>query len=258
MAFQASHRFARISPRKVRPLADMIRGKYADEALDLLQYQPQRGARLLEKVIRSALGNAQDPDQNRARAWRWIEADGRRSADRQRTDVQTHPSASPRDGVHDQAADGAHSYQTGNVGRELSYGAKSQSGGIPYGRDDGLEEPLVRLEAGFRRAAGRGPQDPRLHQESSAEIAVPQCGHRPDRHRTHAGRGQGGPARGSARLIIGKKGQEVELLQEDLQNLIGRRVNLKIEEIHRPELRAQLVAEDIAQQLGRGPVSAAR
>lgn len=64
MSFQASHRYARISARKVRPLADMIRGKYADEALDLLRYQPHRGARLLEKVLRSALGNAQDPDQN--------------------------------------------------------------------------------------------------------------------------------------------------------------------------------------------------
>ena len=52
-------------------------------------------------------------------------------------------------------------------------------------------------------------------------------------------------------LIIGKKGQEVELLQEELQNLIGRRVNLKIEEISRPELMAQLVAEDIAQQLSK-------
>ena len=52
-------------------------------------------------------------------------------------------------------------------------------------------------------------------------------------------------------LIIGKKGQEVELLQEELQNLIGRVVNLKIEEIGRPELRAQLVAEDIAQQLSK-------
>ncbi len=52
-------------------------------------------------------------------------------------------------------------------------------------------------------------------------------------------------------LIIGKKGQEVELLQEELQNLIGRRVNLKIEEIKRPELQAQLVAEDIANQLAR-------
>ena len=52
-------------------------------------------------------------------------------------------------------------------------------------------------------------------------------------------------------LIIGKKGQEVELLQEELQNLTGRRVNLKIEEITRPETQAQLVAEDIAQQLAK-------
>ncbi|MEX2114961.1 MAG: 50S ribosomal protein L22 [Pirellulales bacterium] len=60
MAYQAVHRFARISARKVRPLADLIRGKHADEALDLLRYQPQRGARLLEKVLKSALGNAED------------------------------------------------------------------------------------------------------------------------------------------------------------------------------------------------------
>jgi small subunit ribosomal protein S3 len=50
-------------------------------------------------------------------------------------------------------------------------------------------------------------------------------------------------------LIIGKKGQEIELLQAELQNLIGRRVNLKIEEVSRPEICAQLVAEDIAEQL---------
>ncbi len=60
MAYQAVHRFARISARKVRPLADLIRGKHADEALDLLRYQPQRSARLLEKVLRSALSNAED------------------------------------------------------------------------------------------------------------------------------------------------------------------------------------------------------
>jgi large subunit ribosomal protein L22 len=67
MAFKACHRHARISPRKVRPLADLIRGLYADEALDVLRYQPQRGARMLEKVIRAALGSAQDPDQVRGR-----------------------------------------------------------------------------------------------------------------------------------------------------------------------------------------------
>ena len=69
MSHHASHRFARISPRKVRPLADMIRGKLVDDALDLLRYQPDRGARLLERVIRSALGNARDADhpQNRGK-----------------------------------------------------------------------------------------------------------------------------------------------------------------------------------------------
>ncbi len=50
-------------------------------------------------------------------------------------------------------------------------------------------------------------------------------------------------------LIIGKKGTEIEILQEELQNLIGRRVNLKVEEVYRPEIQAQLIAEDIAKQL---------
>ncbi len=55
-----TYRFARISARKVRPLADLIRGKLADEALDILRYQPHRGARMLEKVLKSALANAED------------------------------------------------------------------------------------------------------------------------------------------------------------------------------------------------------
>ncbi|MGL4513677.1 MAG: 30S ribosomal protein S3 [Lacipirellulaceae bacterium] len=50
-------------------------------------------------------------------------------------------------------------------------------------------------------------------------------------------------------VIIGRKGTQVEQLQDELQTLIGRRVNIKIEEIGRPELQAHLVAEDIAEQL---------
>jgi large subunit ribosomal protein L22 len=60
MAYTATHRFAQISARKVRPLANLIRGKHADEALDILKYMPHRGARMLEKVLKSALGNAED------------------------------------------------------------------------------------------------------------------------------------------------------------------------------------------------------
>jgi len=65
MSYVASHRNARISARKVRPLADLVRGEFADDALDILKYQPNRGARMLEKVIRSAMGNALDPDQSK-------------------------------------------------------------------------------------------------------------------------------------------------------------------------------------------------
>ena len=50
-------------------------------------------------------------------------------------------------------------------------------------------------------------------------------------------------------VIIGRKGQEVDRLQEELQELLGRRVNLKVEEVGRPEIQAQLIAEDIADQL---------
>ena len=69
MAYRAIHRYARISARKVRPLADMVRGKFADEALIILKFQPARGARMLEKVLQGAVGNAQDPDQNEGRSY---------------------------------------------------------------------------------------------------------------------------------------------------------------------------------------------
>jgi large subunit ribosomal protein L22 len=58
--YNATHRFSRISVRKVRPLLDLIRGKYADDALDILKYMPHRGARMIERVLKSAMANAED------------------------------------------------------------------------------------------------------------------------------------------------------------------------------------------------------
>jgi len=52
-------------------------------------------------------------------------------------------------------------------------------------------------------------------------------------------------------VIIGRKGQQVDQLQDELQNLVGRRINIKIEEISRPEIQAHLVAEEIAEQLSK-------
>ena len=58
--YKASHRFARTSVRKLLPLLDLIRGKYADDALDILKYMPNRGARMIEQVVKSAMANAED------------------------------------------------------------------------------------------------------------------------------------------------------------------------------------------------------
>ncbi len=50
-------------------------------------------------------------------------------------------------------------------------------------------------------------------------------------------------------ILIGRKGERVEELQKELQEKTRRRINIKIEELNRPELVAQLVAEDIVEQL---------
>jgi|SRR5580765_1715955 len=58
--FVARQKYADVSPRKLRPFASMIRGRMADEALELLRFLPNKSARLLEEVLKSALGNAED------------------------------------------------------------------------------------------------------------------------------------------------------------------------------------------------------
>jgi large subunit ribosomal protein L22 len=58
--YKAKHRFADMSARKIRPFAALIRGRRADEAMELLRFLPNKSARLLEQVLKSALGNAED------------------------------------------------------------------------------------------------------------------------------------------------------------------------------------------------------
>ncbi len=56
--FVAKHRFARITARKARLIADMIRGLDVNVALDMLQFAPQRAAAFYLKVLKSAIANA--------------------------------------------------------------------------------------------------------------------------------------------------------------------------------------------------------
>jgi large subunit ribosomal protein L22 len=67
MRYTAKHRYADMGPRKIRPFANLIRGRNVDDALQLLRFYPNRGAKLLMAVVQSAYGNADhlenpDPD----------------------------------------------------------------------------------------------------------------------------------------------------------------------------------------------------
>ena len=63
MEVRAVSKYVRISPQKVRKLIAAIKGKPVEAALDILKFMPQKGSNILEKIIRSAIANAdQHPD----------------------------------------------------------------------------------------------------------------------------------------------------------------------------------------------------
>ncbi|MDI3533695.1 MAG: large subunit ribosomal protein [Thermosediminibacterales bacterium] len=53
-------RYARIAPRKVRIVLDLIRGKNVDEALSILRFTPKAASKILEKLVKSAVANAEN------------------------------------------------------------------------------------------------------------------------------------------------------------------------------------------------------
>ena len=62
MAYVAKHRFARIAPRKARLIMDLVRGRDVDDAISMLKFAKQRASGMVEKVIRSAVANANEQD----------------------------------------------------------------------------------------------------------------------------------------------------------------------------------------------------
>lgn len=55
-------RYVRVAPRKVRVMADMIRGQQVPKALAMLKYTPRAAAKVVEKVLRSAVANAEQKE----------------------------------------------------------------------------------------------------------------------------------------------------------------------------------------------------
>jgi large subunit ribosomal protein L22 len=64
MQSKASARFSKIAPRKARVIADLVRGRNVAEALQLLQFTPKRGARVMQRLLESAVANARQAGAN--------------------------------------------------------------------------------------------------------------------------------------------------------------------------------------------------
>jgi large subunit ribosomal protein L22 len=60
MEVRAVGKYLRVSPTKVRLIADLVRGKKVDEALTILKFLPKKSGRLINKTLRSAVANAEN------------------------------------------------------------------------------------------------------------------------------------------------------------------------------------------------------
>lgn len=60
MEARAIARYVRISPRKARLVLNLIRGKHVDEALAILKFTPKKASKIVEKVLKSAIANAEN------------------------------------------------------------------------------------------------------------------------------------------------------------------------------------------------------
>ncbi len=56
----AKLKYAKISPQKARQVVNFVRGKHVSKALELLRYTPKKGAKMVEKLINSAIANAEN------------------------------------------------------------------------------------------------------------------------------------------------------------------------------------------------------
>lgn len=63
MEAKAFARYIRMSPRKVRQVVDLVRGRSVEEAINLLHFTPKRASNPVEKVLRSAVSNAMNSEE---------------------------------------------------------------------------------------------------------------------------------------------------------------------------------------------------
>ncbi len=60
MEAKATAKYVKMSPVKLKPVTDLVRGKNLEEALNILKFTPGKGSEIVEKVVQSAAANAEN------------------------------------------------------------------------------------------------------------------------------------------------------------------------------------------------------
>src|SRR3569832_1415488 len=241
METAATLRYARISAQKGRLVADQVRGLPVDRALNLLAFSNKKAAELFKKEMESALANAEHtdgadvdelkvtkvfvdegPSQKRIRP----RAKGRTNRILKRTSHIT--------------------VVVGDKKREAVHGSEGQSNRYTSRHRQGLDLDVV---CRFQAIRGLLYTDLKVREFLRKKLANASVSRiqierpaRTARITIHSAR----PG-----IVIGKKGEDIEALRKEISGMMGVPVHINVEEIRKPEMDAQLVAESIAQQLER-------
>ena len=223
--------------QKARLVVDLIRGQQAGKAITILRATNKRIAPMVEKVLRSAIANAENKNND-------VDVD-------QLFVTEAYVNEGPRmKRIRPAPMGRAYRYQrrmshivVAVSEKELTDGSESTSVRISAGRHQDVAVALVR-QAGLRQAPdGRyraeGGLASRLKSAGVSSIEVDRPG---NKLRITIRTSRPG-------IVIGRKGAEIEKLKQDLAKKTKREVFIDIQEVHKPELDAQLVAESIALQL---------
>ena len=224
---------------------DLIRGKKASEALSILRFTKKSVARDIEKTLRSAIANAVNvADKNQKR--RLDEDDlvrvrvPTRTRGRRRSACGRRPWAAPTEIIKRTAAPHGARWRRGSsevMGQKVH----------PIGFRLGFNKTWRSRWYAEKEYANLLHEDLELKKDLKKRFA-------------HAGVSRVEIERAANKLkisiftsrpgiIIGRKGQEVDKLKQEIQKKTGKEVFINIQEILKPELDAQLVSESVALQL---------
>ncbi len=233
--FRAEARFQRVSPQKARLVLELIKGRRVEEALQTVAFTKKGVAPLVEKVLRSALQNAN-----------YLSQEQGLDVDVDNLYVKT---AVANDGPRMKRIRPAPMGRAFRYQRRLSHilisVAERKLGGLVTTVEPGTETAgqRVKTKAAAKTAKANKASEKKTVAKKTAAKSAAKTMERPgNKLRLIIRTARPG-------IVIGRKGAEIEKLKGELQKRTNRDVFIDILEVNKPELDAQLVSENIALQL---------